>query len=959
MKVIKPSIILLLLILTMGCVFPMSAQNRTVSGKVLDTQQEPLAGVTIHIDGTSKGTITTVDGTFSLEIPSQNVILNFTYVGYLPQKIKVNKSQKDITVYMQEDAVMLDEAVVIGYGTQKKVNLTGAISTVGGKTLGNRISHSVTNMLQGAVAGLNITTSSGVPGKSPSINVRGVTSINSSSPLVLIDGAEGDLNRINSNDIESISVIKDASAAAIYGARAAFGVILVTTKSGSDINGKAKVRYSGRVGWEAPTTSTDYETTGYWSVYTVNKFWKEKNGTLYCDYTDKDMQQLLARVNDKTENPDRPWVVEEVRNGKKQWVYYANTDYWHELFNDRHPVQEHNVTISGGNKDIKYYLSGGYDRQVGILKTHPDTYNRYNLRSKIDFNINKYAKMSNNTSFFGSNYRYQGVDNVQNAIAYASRHFLACFTTHNPDGTWLYATPYINYKVGNGRHIALEGDGDKNVDRISDFTNTTELTIKPVKTFWWTTNFTYRLRQNRYTNRLTNFVYRANPDEALGVYSTGAGQDQLTETVNTWNYYSGNSFVTYEETFGGAHHFTAVGGINIETQYEKDIQALGQNLLSLELNDLNLVGPNSDGQVVSYVYGGQSEYALMGFFGRLNYDYKGRYLLEASGRYDGTSRFAKGHRWGFFPSASAGWRISEEPFFAPWKSVVSNLKLRASFGSLGNQNVGNYAYLRKISSDNLSYTFGDGSTLPKYSSISSPSASDLTWETSQQYNLGLDASLFSDRLEFTGEGYIREPQNLLTPGVALPNVYGATEPKQNAANLRTSGYEFTLGWRDDIKLFGKPFGYHVKGTLSNYKSIITKYDNPNKSFAKDYYKGMRIGDIWGFEVDKLFASDAEAQAYTQTVDCSYIKTRMTGGFLGGDLRYVDLDKDGKISIGQNTANNPGDRKILGNSLPSLQYGVQLGFNYVGFYFSIFFQGTGNHYWYPPYESRSEEHTSEL
>lgn len=926
------------------------AQTRTITGTVLDNHGQPVIAAAILVEGSKGGEVTDQNGKFSIKVPQGPATLNISCLGYTTKNVVVPANNDSVVITVEEDQMTLDETVVVGYGTQKKVNLTGAITSVGSKDLENRVAHNVTTMLQGSVPGLNISTSAGNPGNSASINIRGITSINGASPLVLVDGSIGDINRVNPNDVESISVIKDAAAAAVYGARAAYGVILVTTKSGSSKDGKATVRYSGRMGWEEPTTSTDYETRGYWSVYTHNLFYQNDSKTNYIRYTDYDMQQLLARVNDKTENPDRPWVVEEVRNGKKQWVYYANTDYWHELFNDRHPVQEHNVTISGGNKDIKYYLSGGYDRQVGILKTHPDTYNRYNLRSKIDFNINKYAKMSNNTSFFGSNYRYQGVDNVQNAIAYASRHFLACFTTHNPDGTWLYATPYINYKVGNGRHIALEGDGDKNVDRISDFTNTTELTIKPVKTFWWTTNFTYGLRQNRYTNRLTNFVYRANPDEALGVYSTGAGQDQLTETVNTWNYYSGNSFVTYEETFGGAHHFTAVGGINIETQYEKDIQALGQNLLSLELNDLNLVGPNSDGQVVSYVYGGQSEYALMGFFGRLNYDYKGRYLLEASGRYDGTSRFAKGHRWGFFPSASAGWRISEEPFFAPWKSVVSNLKLRASFGSLGNQNVGNYAYLRKISSDNLSYTFGDGSTLPKYSSISSPNASDLTWETSQQYNLGLDASLFSDRLEFTGEGYIRDTKNMLTPGVALPNVYGATEPKQNAANLRTSGYEFTLGWRDDIKLFGKPFGYHVKGTLSNYKSIITKYDNPDKSFAKDYYKGMRIGDIWGFEVDKLFASDAEAQAYTQTVDCSYIKTRMTGGFLGGDLRYVDLDKDGKISIGQNTANNPGDRKILGNSLPSLQYGVQLGFNYVGFDFSIFFQGTGNHYWYPPYES---------
>lgn len=326
----KVSTLFTMMVLTAGSVSTLSAQNRTVSGKVLDEQQEPLAGVTIYVGGeASKGTITSADGTFTLQLPSKDAVLNFSYVGYLPQKVKITSAQNIVTVRMQEDAVMLGETVVVGYGTQKKVNLTGAISTVESKQLESRSAHSVVNMLQGSVPGLNITTSSGVPGSSASINVRGTTSINGASPLILIDGAEGDLNRINPNDIESISVIKDASAAAVYGARAAFGVILVTTKSGSSKTGKATVRYSGRLGWESPTTSTDYETTGYWSVYTVNKFWKADSGTLYCNYTDHDMQQLLARVNDKTENPDRPWVVEEVRNGRKQWVYYGNYDWWH------------------------------------------------------------------------------------------------------------------------------------------------------------------------------------------------------------------------------------------------------------------------------------------------------------------------------------------------------------------------------------------------------------------------------------------------------------------------------------------------------------------------------------------------------------------------------------------------------------------------------------------------------
>lgn len=952
MKVIKPSIILLLLILTMGCIFPMSAQNRTVSGKVLDTQQEPLAGVTIHMDGTSKGTITTVDGTFSLEIPSQNAILNFTYVGYLPQKIKVNNSQKDITVYMQEDAVMLDEAVVIGYGTQKKVNLTGAISTVSGKTLENRISHSVTNMLQGAVAGLNITTSSGVPGKSPSINVRGVTSINSSSPLVLIDGAEGDLNRINSNDIESISVIKDASAAAIYGARAAFGVILVTTKSGSDINGKAKVRYSGRVGWEAPTTSTDYETTGYWSVYTVNKFWKEKNGTLYCDYTDKDMQQLLARVNDKTENPDRPWVIEEQRNGRNQWVYYGNYDWWHMMYNDNHPIQQHNLSINGGNKDIKYLLSGAYDYQKGMLKEHPDIYRKYNMRAKIDFRINKYATMSNNTSFYGSQYTFQGDESVENTFAYGARHALACFPMKNPDGSWLYSTPYLNYKVGNGRHILLGEGSHRNVERSNDFSTTTRLVIQPIKQLKFTADFTYRMYQERNTSRSNVMYFRQYPDAEMESYATGAGANRLDEAVLSRNYYSTNAYLNYDDTFAGKHHVSGVVGVNYERLNRKNVSAYGEYLSSTTLDDLDLVGQNPEGETITGVGGGQNAYALAGAFTRLNYDYKGRYLVEFSGRYDGTSRFAKDSRWGFFPSASAGWRISEEPFFKPARKIIDNLKARASYGSLGNQNVSSYyTYMRLVSiSDFSAYSFGEGSALAKYSSLGAPIASDLTWETAQQWDFGFDLTMLNNRLNVTVDGYTRNTKDMLTDGIQLPSVYGASVPQMNTADLRTKGYEISASWKDQFLLANRPFEYSVGFNLSDYSSVITKYDNKDKTFAKDYYEGMHIGEIWGFVTDGLFKSTEEAQAYAKEVDLSYMGKGLTGGWQAGDVKFLDIDGSGDIGIGQNTVDNPGDRKKLGNSLPSFSYGINASIRWCGVDVSALFQGTGNHYWYPSGQS---------
>ena len=949
MRLIKP--IAVSLLLAFGGLISLYAQSRSVSGKVLDEQQVPIIGAAVILaGGGSVGSVTDIDGNFALTVPSGDVTLNVTCLGYESKAVSVSNTQSMVTIILKEDSMMIDETVVVGYGTQKKVNLTGAITTVASKELENRTSHSLTNMLQGSVPGLNITTSSGTPGASGSINIRGVTSINDAEPIVVIDGAIGDLDRVNPNDVQSISVIKDAAAAAVYGARAAYGVILITTKSGSDKDGKAIVKYSGKFGWEEPTTSTDYETRGYWSVYTVDKFWQADAGKKYTTYTDYDMGQLLARVNDKTEHPDRPWVVEDVRNGKRQWVYYANTDWYHELYKDQHPVQKHSVSISGGGKAVRYFLSASYDKKVGVIKQNPDVYQKYNLRSKLDFDINKWFKMSNNTSYFASSYSFPGVGDVENAFAYAARHALAAFPLKNPDGSWVYTTPMIsgNYNVANGRHIVYGNDKNFNLDKYNDFQNTTELKFTPVKQFNITANFTYRNYTTSYTNRQTKFDYRVYPGADIQYYTSGAGEDKLTENIKRYNYLSGNVFATFEETWKDAHHLTVMAGLNAETWANKNVKALGKNLLSEDLNDLNLIAPDVDGNVLTEVGGGQNAYSLLGVFARVNYDYKGRYLFEASARYDGTSRFAAGSRWGLFPSGSIGWRISEEPFFAPAKKVVNNLKLRASYGSLGNQNVGYYAHLRTISLNYFSnYTFGEGSTKPKYSSLSNPVSSGLTWETTQQSNIGLDMTMFNNRLEFTAEAYIRDTKNMLTDGDALPGVFGADPPKANSADLRTKGYELSLSWRDQFNLAGHPFGYSVRATMSDFRSHITKFDNPTYTFGKSYYEGMRLGDIWGFVVDGLFATDEEAKQYTSEVlDCSYINGRMTGGFLAGDLRFVDLDGDKVLGIGSNTVDRPGDRKILGNSLPSLQYGMTFAFDWLGFDVSAFFQGTGNHYWYP-------------
>ena len=518
-----------------------------------------------------------------------------------------------------------------------------------------------------------------------------------------------------------------------------------------------------------------------------------------------------------------------------------------------------------------------WDRQQGILKINPDVLDKYQLRARFEGRINKYATISNNTSYYDQTYSYLGIGtgNIENK--------------------------------------------DKHIERRNDFTNTTELNITPFKQLKLTGNFTIRRRRDHTTARQTNITYKQYPDQELITRTSGVGQDQLDEKARTYTYKSANLFATYEDTFGG-HHLTAVAGGNYESQYSQYLEAIAYYLISDKLNDLSLAGTDTDGSSKQYIDGEQSEYALLGFFGRINYDYKGRYLLEVSGRYDGSSRFASGHRWGFFPSVSVGWRISEEPFFAPAKSTVGNLKLRASLGSLGNQVVSNYAYIRKISLSDSSYMFGEGA-LARSASISAPNAGDLTWETVRQYNVGLVAGLFQDRLQFTGEAYIRNTLGMLVAGDALPSVYGASAPKQNAANLRTRGYEFSLSWRDQFRLAGQPFGYGISANISNYDSYITKYDNNPNKLLSDYYVGRRLGEIWGFEANELFSSDDEASEYAALVDLSYITAGMGSGWKAGDLKYEDLDDDDAIGIGANTVDDPGDRRILGNELPSLSYGA--------------------------------------
>lgn len=917
----------------------------TVGGTVVGSDGEPIIGAAVRIPGTDLAAITDVDGRYVISNVPADADVAFSYIGCKPVKYRASDTAALHTVMMSDSQELLDEVVVVGYGTQKKINLTGAVSVVDGDQLTSRVGTTTTQLLQGIVPNMNIKSATGRPGEYGStINIRGVQTLSGSSdgmsPLILIDGVEGDLNSVNPNDIESMSVLRDASASAIYGARAAFGVILVTTKKGKE--GKSTITYSGSYSFAGPTVSRDYETRGYYHAAIVDKFFSSTVGTPYTTYDHEDYYQLYIRRFDETENPERPWTV--IRDGR--YRYYGNTDWWNWFYDESRPTWEHNLSLQGGNDRLNYYVSGGYHSQDGVLRQANDNYQKYNFRAKVNTEITSWLSASLNASYFWDSFKHNSPVPVGAPTAYRlQHHVLASDVPRNPDGTLIYVTDSHNgYTLGDGIVAAFQNGNSRNEDRNSNFSTTFELVVKPFKGLTVTGNYTYFNQKWRDQNRHSNFEYSQKPGviETCNLQFINA-ENSLFQRHSDSRFHAFNVFGAYNLSLKEAHNFALTAGMNYETRKYEHLRVQRDGVVSPSLDDFNL----ASGDNISLT-GGQDEYALLGLFYRFNYDYKGRYLFEASGRYDGSSRFPRGHRYGFFPSFSAGWRISEEAFMSGVHDFLNNLKLRLSYGSLGNQaGVGYYDYIQTINtSGRVYYTFGDGNLLTN-ATVSAPNAGDLTWEKVYTYNLGLDFGVLNNRLSFTGDAYIRDTKDMLCTSRDLPSTYGASIPLMNAASLRTKGWELSLEWRDHFSLFKHDFQYSANFSIADNTAKVTNYYNPTKSIGTPY-EGQRLGDIWGYITDGYFKTDAEAAAYP--VDQTYVNTRINSsagepGLRAGDLKYVDLDGDGKIRPTQ-TADDVKDQVILGNALPRYTYSLRLTANYFGFDLSAMFSGVGKQDWYP-------------
>ena len=923
-----------------------------VTGTVATEKGEPLAGASVKASDTHSAEAYTIasneHGVFEFKMLTAGKAYNFTisHIGYATRQIKAflvkPNENNSLLVRLTEGSNDLDQFVVVGYGSQKKGDLTGAVTQVGGEVLDDKPLPNVSRGLQGVVPNLNITMSDGKPTRSPAYNIRGITSIGAggaASALVLIDGVPGDPGLLNPNDVESITVLKDAASAAIYGARGAYGVVLFTTKSPK--KGNTQMTFSSNYSINKRTVDPKIVNDGYdWATDYVNGYlaWYDyktppPNVNAAFTYSPANMDSLKARSLD----PSLPKVTVDPATNK--YNYFGSTDWYHLLYRDNTPAYDNALTISGSNKNADFYISGRYYNQAGVFRYSPDDFSRYNLRLKGDINLFPWLTLSDNFDFNTFSYKYPLDNNgspVWRNLDVASSPLSTMF---NPDGTLTGGsyTSVGDFYTGNNKsyqkQIFARNTVSFNMDLVHNWLN-----LKG--------DFTYG-----YTNSNTNYTY-------LPVsYSPGPGQtggttnNYLAQSAAITNYYGANAYAEANHTFGD-HSIKLLGGINVEDNRFDTTYMQRDGIIDGSLPNFNLLNGTN-----YRITGGGNEWTIMGLFFRANYAFKDKYLLEVNGRYDGSSKFPAYSQYGFFPSVSAGWVISKEDFMDGAASWLNNLKVRASVGSLGNGQIKPYLFIPTM-------PVGQSGTIvngiyPTYSSNPNVLPSGLTWEKSTTVDAGVDFAILKNRLTISADVYNRYSTGMFTQGQPLPAVFGASVPNGNNSNLKTSGWELSATWRDQI---GKDWSYNIGIVLSDNVSVITKFYNPSgilpypfsPTSPKTYYKGMHPGEIWGFQTEGLFKDQNDIDTHA---DQSYVVVSNSNIPMPGDVKFKDINTSDKtaagrsvINVGQQTLSNHGDLKIIGNASPRYQFGVNLGTTWKSLSISAFFQGVGKRDWWPGTEA---------
>ncbi len=902
------------------------AQSGTVSGIVKGSKSEALIGVSVKIKGSNTGTVTDLNGKFVLKNVPSSATLVFSYIGMNNLEVAVN-NRTTLNVTLEEKNIGINEVVVVGFGTQKKVNLTGSVGTVDSKALEARPVQNAMQALEGMVAGLNISQNQGMLESKPSVNVRGLATIgtgSSGSPLILIDGMEGDLSAINPQDIENISVLKDASASSIYGSRAPFGVILVTTKKGKQ--GKISINYSNNFKSSSPVLLPHMMDSYTFALY-FNEASTNGGSSPFFD------SAWLKRIKDFQDGKligSNGLPMTSVANGTR-WADYGgandNIDWYKAVYKSSAPSQEHNFSVTGGNETTKYYFSGNYLDQGGLMNFGGDHLNRYTATGKVETKLTSWATLGYNTRWIRQDYARPS-QLGGGLFSDLARQGWPILPLYDPNG-YLFSAPSPALGLRDGGRDKTQEDWLYQQARI---------VLQPVKGWTTTGEFNYKTNdQFRHWDALKTYNHDINGNPY--VYNSSSS---VHEGAYRTNYYNVNLFSEYTKELNGGHTVKGLVGFQSEMNKYRDLTSDRQGVIVADLPTLNTTsGVDASGKTASpSVSGNYYNWSTAGFFGRLNYDYKGRYLVEGNLRYDGTSRWRADKRWNWFPSFSAGWNIARESFWKPFETYVSTLKLRASYGSLGNQNTvdtnGNLnaypTYLTMpIGTANGSWLINGAQ--PNTSSIPGIISSNLSWEKIRTWNAGVDVAALNNRLNVSLDCYIRYTNDMMGEGVELPKILGTDVPKTNNTDMKTQGFELELSWRDRLS---NGLGYGVKVLLSNSTSKITRYANPTGTLDK-YYTGQTYGDIWGYTTKGIAKSDNEMNTYLATLTNGG-QNAIGSNWKAGDIMYADVNGDGKIDNGANTVGNHGDLKVIGNSAPKLPFGIELTADWKGFDFRAFLQG---------------------
>ena len=925
-----------------------------IKGQIVDAEGEPILGATVVELGTTRGTVTDIDGNFTINSHA-NAKLRITYVGY---KTVETKAVNGMKVVMQNDNAQLDEIVVVGYGQQKKVNLTGSVTNVDiEKTLGGRPEQDVAKALQGAVPGLTITNTSGDINSQPTMQIRGLGTLSNgatSNPLVVVDGVPvDDLTMVNAADIATISVLKDAASTSIYGSRAAFGVILITTKEGKK-GEKVSVKYDGHFAWDRATVLPDYpdvpsqleaamigakRTDGsdpelfgmYFSkMLPYAKAWKEQHSGKK-GYSEMKPFQSMDNVGDYYFNGNQPF-------------YYADYDIQDIWYNKAAPSQSHSVSLNGSSGRTSYYTSFSYDYKQNLMKFNPDKLSRYNFTTNLKTDVTDWLTVGTRVNFVRRS--FSKADSWNNVYQYLWRwgsFFIPSGYMYDENGEKL------DYRV-----VAMQKQAARKTT-VHDQARFNAYAIAHItKDFTFNVDYTYQIDNYNYKTS-DHSVYGMNWSGVTPTYIVGTSSSNTTRENIKQNRWTANAYLNYNHTWVDAHNLGVLVGVNGERFKSDEMWANRTHLYNEDYPELNLAyGEMKDATISSYT----RDRSTAGYFGRINYDYKGIYLLELNGRYDGSSRFPAGDKWAFFPSMSLGYRFTEEGYWKNLHDVISNGKSRFSYGEIGNEAIGDNMFISTISpiaQSKLYWLDKNGNKLNQFQ-LPDWVSSSLTWERIKTTDIGVDLSFLNDDLSLTFDWYQRTTNDMLAPGKAIPDVAGASAPFTNAGSLRTRGWELSLSYRKQIN---KDLNVYGTFNIGDSKSKVTKWNNDSKlightggivtaSNARMYaYEGETWGDIWGFETDRYFTEDdfngKDANGKWIYKDGVADQTGIqTDNFVfgPGDIKYKDLDGNHVIDGGKGTADDHGDLKVIGNTLPRYEYSFHLGGSWKGIDLDLFFQGVG-------------------